>query len=119
MRVVIDRRPAGVDAHFARVEGLEGLEAARRACCGGVCLSFSALGKRKIVAEARVWGKGRNGNAIADGFNGERRLWTRLTHGTSYNIARHFEGMRLNQFHGEVNDGSMSGIWREVAMGIE
>jgi hypothetical protein len=66
MSIVVDRRTATVDADFAFVEGLEGLEAARERVVEAYVGHFQDIGKRTIVAEGRVWGKGRNGNAIAD-----------------------------------------------------
>jgi len=66
MSIVVDRRAATVDADFALVEGLEGLEAARERVVEAYVGHFKDIGKRTIVAEGRVGGKRRNGNAIAD-----------------------------------------------------
>ena len=65
VREVVDRGAAGVDADFALVERLEGLEAAGERVVEAYVGHFQDIGKRTIVAEGRVWGKGRNGNAIA------------------------------------------------------
>ena len=77
MRIIVDRGAAAVDADFALVEGLEGLKAARKRVVEAYVCHFQRYGKRTIVAEGRVWGKGRNGNAIADrqyGWTGAGRL---------------------------------------------
>jgi len=66
MSIVVDRGPAAVDADFALVEGLERLEATRERVVEAYVGHFKGIGKRTIVAEGWVWGKGRNGNAIAD-----------------------------------------------------
>ena len=65
MSIVVDRGAAAVDADFALVKGLEGLEAAGERVVEAYVGHFHDIGKTTIVAEARVWGKGRNGNAIA------------------------------------------------------
>src|ERR1700733_7850489 len=66
MGIVVDWGAAAVDADFALVQGLEGLEAAGERVVETYVCHFQRYGKRTIVAEGRVWGKGRNGNAIAD-----------------------------------------------------
>ena len=67
MSIVVDRGAAAVDADFALVEGVEGLEAAGERVVEAYVGHFQDIGKRTIVAEGRVRGKVRNGNAIADG----------------------------------------------------
>jgi hypothetical protein len=66
MSIVVDRGAAAVDADFALVEGSEGLEVAKERVVEAYVGHFKGIGKRTIVAEEQVWGKGRNGNAIAD-----------------------------------------------------
>jgi hypothetical protein len=65
MSIVVDRGATAVDADFALVERLEGLETARERVVEVYVGHFQRYGKRTIVAEGRVLGKGRNGNAIA------------------------------------------------------
>ena len=65
MCIVVDRGAAAVDADFARVEGVERLQAAGERVVEAYVGHFQDIGKRTIVAEARVSGKGGNGNAIA------------------------------------------------------
>jgi hypothetical protein len=66
MSIVVDRGAATVDADFALLEGAERLEAAGERVVEVYVGHFEDIGKRTIVAEGRVWGKGGNGNAIAD-----------------------------------------------------
>lgn len=66
MCIVVDRGAAAVDADFALVKGLEGLKAVGERVVEVYVGHFQHNGKRTIVAEGWVRGKGRNGNAIAD-----------------------------------------------------
>jgi len=66
MRIIIDRGAAAIDADFALVEGLERFQAVGERVVEAYVCHFQRYGKRKIVAEGRCWGKGGNGNAIAD-----------------------------------------------------
>jgi hypothetical protein len=66
MSIVVDRGATAVDADLTLVQGLEGLELARERVVEAYVCHFQHNGKRTIVAEGRVRGKQRNGNAIAD-----------------------------------------------------